>query len=238
VLAVTNFDNEMIGLYRPVGAVAYEDGAMLAGIGAASRSTLGFGCVFADVDLDGAVDLVVANGHIDETVRNIRGNVGYAQPPHLFINQGNGVFGEAAADAGREFAQPRVGRGLACADFDRDGDVDLLVTTNNGPAFLFRNDQSSANRFVRFRLTGTASNRDAIGASVRIFHGGASQSRLVKSGSSYLSQSELPVTFGVGIRDRLDRVVISWPNGRTEEFKNVATGKAYDCVEGKGMLTP
>jgi len=237
-LAVTNFDNEMIGLYRAGGRGLFEDIAMKSGIGAASRNSLGFGCAFADFDLDGDLDFVVANGHIDETVRNIRGNVGYAQPPHLFINQGNGIFGEAASDAGREFAQPRVGRGLACADVDRDGDVDLLVTTNNGPAFLFRNDRTSANRSVRFRLTGTVSNRDAIGASVRIFHGGASQSRLVKSGSSYLSQSELPVTFGVGIRDRLDRVVISWPNGRTEEFKNVATGKSYDCIEGKGMLTP
>ena len=235
-LAVTNFDNEMIGLYRPLGRGLFEDVALKSGVGAPSRNSLGFGCAFADFDLDGDLDLVVANGHIDDTVRNIRGNVGYAQPPHLFINQGNGVFRDGAADAGREFAQPRVGRGLACADFDRDGDVDLLITTNNGPAVLFRNDQSSGNRSVRFRLTGTTSNRDAIGATVRIFHGGTSQSRLVKSGSSYLSQSELPLTFGVGTRDRLDRVVVSWPNGRTEEFKNVATGKAYDCVEGKGVL--
>ena len=237
-LAVTNFDNEMIGLYRPLGRGLFEDVALKSGVGAPSRNSLGFGCAFADFDLDGDLDLVVANGHIDDTVRNIRGNVGYAQPPHLFINQGNGVFRDGASEAGREFSQPRVGRGLACADFDRDGDVDLLITTNNGPALLFRNDQSSGNRFVRFRLTGTTSNRDAIGATVRIFHGGTSQSRLVKSGSSYLSQSELPVTFGVGTRDRLDRVVVSWPNGRTEEFKNVATGKAYDCVEGKGVLTP
>jgi hypothetical protein len=237
-LAVTNFDNEMIALYRPLGRGLFEDVAMKAGVGAPSRNSLGFGCAFADFDLDGDLDLVVANGHIDETVRNIRGNAGYAQPPHLFLNQGNGVFRDGAADAGREFAQPRVGRGLACADFDRDGDVDLLMTTNNGPAVLFRNDQSSGNRFARFRLTGTVSNRDAIGATVRIFHGGTSQSRLVKGGSSYLSQSELPLTFGVGRRDRLDRVVVAWPNGRTEEFKNVATGKAYDCVEGKGMLTP
>ena len=235
-LAVTNFDNEMIGLYRPHGRGLFEDVALKAGVGAPSRNSLGFGCAFADFDLDGDLDLVVANGHIDETVRNIRGNVGYAQPPHLFLNQGNGTFRDAAADAGREFAQPRVGRGLACGDFDRDGDVDLLVTTNNGPAVLFRNDQAAGNRFVRFHLTGTTSNRDAIGATVRIFHGGTSQSRLVKSGSSYLSQSELPVTFGVGTRDRIDRVVVSWPNGRTEEFRNVATGKAYDCVEGKGML--
>jgi hypothetical protein len=236
-LAVTNFDNEMIGLFRPLGRGLFEDVAVKAGIGAASRNSLGFGCVFADVDLDGQLDLVVANGHIDETVRNIRGNVGYAQPPHLFVNQGDGQFRDAAVEAGREFAQPRVGRGLACADFDRDGDVDLLMTTNNGPAVLFRNDQTSGNRFAQFRLRGTVSNRDAIGATVRVFHGGTSQSRLVKGGSSYLSQSELTLTFGVGRRDRLDRVVVSWPNGRTEEFTNVATGKSYDCIEGKGMLT-
>jgi hypothetical protein len=234
-LAVTNFDNEMIGLYRPLGRGLYEDAAMPAGIGAPSRQTLGFGCVFADLDLDGALDLVVANGHIDETVRGIRGNVGYAQPPHLFMNQGNGAFRDQAAQAGGHFAQPFVGRGLAYGDFDRDGDVDLLLTTNNGPARLFRNDQGGANRSLRFRLVGTQSNRDAIGAVVRIVAGGVTQSRVVKGGSSYLSQSELPVTFGVGRRDSVERVVVTWPNGRTEDFKNLASGKAYECVEGKGI---
>ena len=234
-LAITNFDNEMIGLYRPLGRGLYEDVAMRAGIGAASRTTLGFGCAFADFDLDGALDLVVANGHIDETVRPIRGHVGSAQAPHLFLNQGTGVFRDVAAAVGADFSKPKVGRGLAVGDFDRDGDVDLLITTNNGPAYLFRNDQSNGNRSLRFRLAGTKSNHDAIGATVRIFHGGSSQSRLVKSGSSYLSQSELPVTFGVGPRDRVDRVVITWPSGATQEFTNVATGRAYDCVEGKGL---
>jgi hypothetical protein len=191
--------------------------------------------VLADIDLDGALDLVVANGHIDDTVRNIRGNVGYAQAPHLFLNQGNGTFRDAAAEAGPEFAQPRVGRGLAYGDFDRDGDLDLLVTTNNGPASLFRNDQTAGNRSLRFHLVGTKSNRDAIGAVIQIFHGGTSQSRMVKSGSSYLSQSELPVTFGVGKRDLVERVVISWPSGRTDEFKGVACGKSYECVEGQGF---
>ena len=234
-LAVTNFDNEMIGLYRPQPSGLYEDVARQAGVGFPSLNRLGFGCVLADLDLDGALDLVVANGHIDDTVRNIRGNVGYAQPPSLFLNNGSGAFRDIVPALGGAFAQPRVGRGLACADFDRDGDVDLLMTTNNGPAVLFRNDQRSGNRSVRFTLTGTKSNRSAIGATVRIFHAGTSQSRLVKSGSSYLSQSELPLTFGVGKRDRLDRVVVQWPSGRTEEFKDVAAGNAYEAVEGQGI---
>src|SRR4029077_9516533 len=127
-LVVTNFENEMIGLYRHGRSGSYEDVALTAGVGAASRATLGFGCVFADVDLDGALDLIVANGHIDETVRNIRGNVGYAQPPHLFLNRGNGSFADVAAAAGADFAAPRVGRGLAYGDFDRDGDLDLVMT--------------------------------------------------------------------------------------------------------------
>ncbi len=236
-LAVTNFDNEMIGLYRGLGGGLYEDVAGRAGVGLPSRNTLGFGCAFVDVDLNGFLDLVVANGHIDETVRNIRGNIGYAQPPQLFLNQGNGTFRDVAAAAGGDFAGPKVGRGLACGDFDRDGDVDLLMTTNNGPVFLFRNDQLAGNRSIRFRLVGTTSNRDAIGALVRVFYEDSSQSRLVKSGSSYLSQSELPVTFGVGPRDLVARVVVEWPSGRTEEYKNLASGKAYDCVEGKG-ITP
>jgi hypothetical protein len=235
-VAITNFDNEMIGLYR-AGGGGYEDVAMQAGIGAASRNTLGFGCVFIDADLDGWLDLAVCNGHIDETVRNIRGNVGYAQPPQLFLNAGNGGFRDVASELGGDFARPKIGRGLAFSDFDRDGDLDILMTTNNGPAFLFRNDHLAGNRAIRFRLVGTKSNRDAIGATVRIHHGGSSQSRMVKSGSSYLSQSELPVTFGLGNRDRVDRVVIQWPSGRTEEYKNLASGKTYECVEGKG-ITP
>jgi enediyne biosynthesis protein E4 len=234
-IAITNFDNEMIGLYRADGKGAYEDVATTAGIGLASKNSLGFGCAFFDVDLDGSLDLAIANGHIDDTVRNIRGNVGYAQPPQLFLNNGKGIFRDGASEVGPVFNQPKVGRGLAYGDFDRDGDLDLLITTNNGPAFLYRNDMSSGNRSIRFCLVGTKSNRDAIGANVRIECGGTSQSRLVKGGSSYLSQSELPVTFGVGPRDRIERVVIQWPSGQTEEYKALSSGKAYECVETKGI---
>ncbi len=234
-IAITNFDNEMIGLYRASAPGIFDDISTPSGVGAPSRNTLGFGCIFLDVDLDGALDLAVANGHIDETVRNIRGNVGYAQPPQLFLNQGNGKFLDVAADAGGGFEKPRVGRGLACGDFDRDGDLDILLTTNSGPAFLFRNDQLASKRSIRFELQGTKSNRDAIGATVQIFAGDLRQSRMVRGASSYLSQSELPVTFGLAKRDKIDRVVIDWPSGRTEEYKNLQARKAYKCLEGKGI---
>jgi len=236
-VAITNFDNEMIGLYRPAANGTYNDVAVQAGVGLASQNTLGFGCAFLDANLDGALDLVVANGHIDDTVRNIRGNVGYAQPPQIFLNNGQGKFQDGAASTGDGFIQPKVGRGLCYADFDRDGDLDILMTTNNGPAYLYRNDQQTGNHSIRFRLTGTKSNRDAIGAMVRVEHEGSTQERLVKGGSSYLSQSELPVTFGLGKRDKIDRVTIEWPSGKPEEYKNLAGGQSYDCIEGKG-ITP
>jgi hypothetical protein len=234
-IAITNFDNEMIGLYRATRPGVYDDVATASGIGLATRNTLGFGCAFLDADLDGMLDLAVANGHIDETVRNIRGNTGYAQAPQLFLNQGGARFLDVANEVGGGFDQAKVGRGLAYGDFDRDGDLDVLLTTNNGPAFLYRNDQTAGNRSIRFRLQGTKSNRDAVGAVVRIFYSGHTQSRTVHGGSSYLSQSELPVTFGAGKRDKIERVTIEWPSGRSEEFKDLSSGKSYQCIEGKGL---
>jgi hypothetical protein len=233
-IAITNFDNEMIALYRAGPGGVYSDIAVKAGVGQASRNTLGFGCLFFDADLSGSLDLLAANGHIDETVRNIRGNVGYAQPPHLFLNNGRGVFRDVASEVGGGFAAPKVARGAAYGDFDRDGDTDLLITTNQGPAFLYRNDVTNGNRSIRMRLIGVKSNRDAIGAVVRLSTPDGTQSRMVKTGSSYLSQSELALTFGIGRRDKADRVVIEWPSGGVEEHKNVAAG-AYEIWEGRGL---
>jgi hypothetical protein len=234
-IVITNFDNEMIGLYRSTGPGDYSDVAVQAGVGGASRRTLGFGCGFADLNLDGTLDLIAVNGHIDDTVRNIRRDIAYAQAPHLFLNSGGGQFRNVAESIGGGFAMPKVGRGLAYGDFDRDGDSDVLMTTNNGAAYLFRNDQSAGNRSIRFKLVGTKSNRDAIGATVRIYHAGGQQMRMIRSGSSYLSQSELAATFGVGRRDKIDRMTISWPSGRNDEFKNLQAGKSYKCVEGSGI---
>jgi enediyne biosynthesis protein E4 len=167
-IAITNFDSEMMALYRASRAGVYTDVAIAAGVGQASRASLGFGCAFLDVNLDGRLDLVAVNGHIDETVRQIRGNAGYAQPPHLFLNRGAAGFQDVASLAGGGFAAPKVARGLAYGDFDRDGDPDLLITTNQGEAHLYRNDVAPGAHWLRLRLIGTKSNRDAIGAVVRL----------------------------------------------------------------------
>jgi len=233
-VAITNFDNEMIGLYQLSGKDSFSDVAVTSGVGLPSKNTLGFGCIFFDADLDGALDLAVVNGHIDDTVRNVHG-AGYAQSPQLFLNNGKGKFRDVAALVGGGFDSPKVGRGLAYGDFDRDGDLDLLITSNHGPALLYRNDQLSGNKSVRVKLTGTKSNRDGIGARVRLFAGGITQTRWVKTGSSYLSQSELPLTFGMEKHAQADRIVIDWPSGRTEEHKNLTAGHSYHCIEGKGI---
>jgi hypothetical protein len=232
-IAITNFDKEMMGLYRQGSNGVYSDVALKSGVGTASRESLGFGCLFLDIDLDGRLDLLAVNGHIDETVRNLSRT--YAQPPHLFLNQGAGQFRDVARQAGDAFATPKVSRGLAAGDFDRDGDLDLLITTNNGPAYLYRNDITGNNRSLRIRLIGVKSNRDAIGATIRISTPDGTQSRMIRTGSSYLSQSELTATFGIANRDRADRVVIAWPSGATQEFKNVAAG-GYQCTEGQQLV--
>jgi hypothetical protein len=234
-LAITNFDNEMIGLYRGTRGGLYIDQAERSDVGRLSRRSLGFGCFFFDADLDGLLDLLVVNGHIDPGIRETRPETGYAQPPHLFLNKGSAGFEDVAAALGGGFADPKVGRGAAFGDFDRDGDLDVLITTNQGPVHLYRNDQSNGHHAIRFRLVGTKSNRDGIGATVRVTSGGETGSRMVKSGSSYLSQSEMPVTFGLGKRDTVERAVLHWPSGQVEEFKNLRAGRTYECVEGKGI---
>lgn len=233
-LVVTNFDKEMLGFYTPNNRGMFEDQAPHSELGRRSRRSLGFGTFFFDADLDGKLDLLVVNGHIDD-FSMVQRDVQYAMAPQLFLNRGARGFVEVAKQAGQGFAEPKVSRGAAFADFDRDGDVDVLITTNHGPAYLYRNDQLAGNRSIRFRLIGTKSNRDAIGSNVRVWYGGEASSRMVKSGSSYLSQSELALTFGLGKRDRVDRAVIHWPSGRVEEYKNLAGGRLWECTEGKGI---
>jgi hypothetical protein len=232
-IAITNFDHEMMGLYRGGSNGVYTDIAVQSGVGSASRESLGFGCLFLDADLDGWLDLLAVNGHIDDTVRNLSRT--YAQAPHLFLNQRNGRFRDCARQAGDGFASAKVARGLAAGDFDCDGDLDVLMTTNRGPAYLYRNDVTNGNHSLRIHLTGVKCNRDAIGAVVRVMTPDGMQTRMVKTGSSYLSGSELAVTFGLARREKAERVVIVWPNGVTQEFKGVGFG-SYSCTEGGQLV--
>jgi hypothetical protein len=234
-VVVTNFDREMLALYRSSTDGSFADLAPQTNLGRDTLHNLGFGCFFFDVDLDGNLDLLVVNGHIDDVMQKIS-DTPYAQQPRLFLNDGRGQLRDVASQAGGGFANPKIGRGAAYGDFDNDGDLDVLITTNQGPAYLYRNDLDPGNRSLRLSLTGTKSNRSAIGAKVKITYGGTHQaSRHVKSGSSYLSQSELPVTFGTGRHATVDRVIVEWPSGRVEDYKNVRTGQAYVIIEGSGI---
>jgi hypothetical protein len=233
-VVITNFDREMLALYKSSTSGQFTDLAAGTALGTDTLHTLGFGCFFFDPNLDGNLDLLVVNGHIDELMQKVT-ETPYAQQPYLFVNDGAGNLRDVADELGGGFANPKIGRGAAYADIDNDGDLDVLITTNRGPAFLYRNDQYSGNRSVRFRLDGTKSNRSAIGAKVSLHYSGRTSSRYVKSGSSYLSQSELPVTFGLGRRDNVERIVVDWPSGRVEEFKNLRTGRAYIITEEKGI---
>lgn len=235
-VVVTNFAGEMLGLYVPVRRGVYEDRAPSTELGRASRLTLGFGCFFFDADLDGLLDLLVVNGHIDDGVAK-NGRVHYAEPPHLFHNRGGGQFTDIAPQVGADFAAPKVGRGAAFGDLDLDGDLDVLVTTNGGPVRSYRNDLRAANGSVRIALRGTRSNRDGIGARVRARVGSTWQSRMVRTGSSYLSQSELPLTFGLGAASALDEVVVEWPSGVRDRIGTLHAGRAVVVTEGQGLTS-
>ena len=235
-LAVTNFDNEMIGLYRPQAGGAYLGRVAAERASGSPHSTGSASAACSPISISTARS--ISSSPTATSTRPCATSAATSATRRRRSSSSTRAtrrFATSPAWRAAASRRPRVGRGLACGDFDRDGDVDLLMTTNNGPAVLFRNDQTAGNRSLRLRLIGTKSNRDAIGATVRIFHGGTVQSRVVRSGSSYLSQSELPVTFGVGKRDASIASSITWPNGRAEEFARVATGKQYDCIEGKGI---
>jgi hypothetical protein len=240
---ISNFANQMVSLYHNEGNGLFVDEAPQSEVGRATLVTLGFGCFFFDYDNDGWPDIFVADGHIEDQIERVQKRVSYAEPAHLFRNLGGGKFREVTAQTGAAFAAPRVARGAAYADIDNDGFLDILVTTNAGPAFLFHNE-GGTNHSLRLKLVGTKSNRDGIGTVVHITSGAGNKNKenkdkqwkMLRSGSSYLSQSELVLTFGLGAQTKAESVEIQWPSGQVDKLSNVNAGQTVTVEEGKGVV--
>ena len=205
-----------------------------------SAQSLTFATFFFDYDLDGLLDVFAANGHVSDDISVVQPTVKYAQPPHLFHNKGKKKFEEVTAKLGRALNRAIVGRGAAYGDFDNDGDLDLLITTNNGPARLLRNDNANQNDLLRVRTVGTKSNRDGIGARLVLKTSkGRTVYGMVRTGSSYCSQSELPVTFGLGKPEEGTTLTleISWPSGQKDRISDIKPNQAITVQEGKGIVS-
>jgi hypothetical protein len=237
-LLIGNFSNQMLGLYHNEGSGLFVDEAPRSPVGRQSLLSLAFGVFFFDYDLDGHLDLFAANGHIDEEIGRVQPKITFKQPALLFRNSGKGRFENASSAVGPDLFQPLVSRGAAYGDFDRDGDLDVLVTSNHGPAKLFRNDGGNSNNWVRFALRGTKSNRSALGAVVRIESASGRQWQTVHSGSSYCSQSDLALTFGLAKDPAISAVEVTWPSGTKQRFTNVKSNQHCIIDEAKGLLCP
>jgi hypothetical protein len=233
---ITNFANQMVSLYHNERNGLFVDEAPQSEVGHATLLTLGFGCFFFDYDLDGWPDIYVADGHIDDAIERVQPRVRYAEPPHLFRNLGDGKFEDVTATLGAAFGAPEVARGAAYGDIYNDGALDLLVSTNGGPVHLFRN-VGTTNNSLRIKLVGTRSNRDGIGTVLRVVAGSDIQSKTLASGSSYLSSSELILTFGLATHAQADSVDLYWPSGQTDHLTGVAANQIVTVKEGQGIVT-
>lgn len=232
-LVIGNFSNQGLTLYHNEGAV-FRDVAAQTGLLQPTLLSLTFGCFFLDLDNDGWRDIFIANGHVDDDIQEVQKTVEYAEKPHLFRNKGNGNFEEVTETAGSAMNRKFVSRGAAYADFELKGQAGIALQTNNGTAHLFRNVTKSPNRSFRLELEGTKSNRSAIGAYVQATAGSLTQTYMVRSGSSYCSQSELPITVGLGTATQA-KVSIVWPSGEKTEIPTLKAGQIYRVVEGKGI---
>jgi hypothetical protein len=234
-IIITNFANQMLSLYHNEGNGLFVDEAPRSEVGRATLVTLGFGCFFFDYDNDGWPDILVADGHIENEIEKVQKRVSYAEPPHLFRNLGGGKFQEVTQSIGPAFASPKVARGTAYADIDNDGALDVLMTTNGGRAYLFHNE-GGTNHSLRVKLVGMKSNRDGIGAVVRVITGKDQQWQMLRSGSSYLSQSELVLTFGLGAQTKADSLEVQWPSGQVDKLTDIGAGQTVTIAEAKGVI--
>jgi enediyne biosynthesis protein E4 len=235
-LVIGNFSNETMSLYHNEGRGLFIDDGPRSGVARETLLSLTFACFFFDYDLDGALDIFAANGHVFDEIPAYMSRVTYKQFPHLFRNLGQRRFQESITKVGPDLGGAIVGRGAGYADIDNDGDLDLLVTEVGGPARLYRNDGGTTNQSLRVKLAGTMSNRDGIGARVEITRLDGSRAwALVKTGSSYASQSELPVTFGLGQATAVKSLSVQWPSGRMESVGGVSAGVTVVITEGAGI---
>ncbi|MFN3651535.1 MAG: CRTAC1 family protein [Armatimonadota bacterium] len=231
-LLVGNFSEECLSLYENDGKGLFTDRTYPMGMGETSLTSLTFGAFFFDFDLDGWQDAFAANGHIDTFVNENNAQITYEQRPLLFRSEQGERFREVGETSGRALSERMVLRGTAFADYDRDGDLDIAAVWNNGPARLWRNDGGNRNRWIRLELRGKRANRDGIGAVVSVTAGGMTRQHLVKSGSSFLSQSELPLTVGLGSAERADRVEVRWANGDRDTWSGLEAGHHYYLEQG------
>ena len=233
-LLIGNFSNQMMAVYSNSGNGLFVDTAAGGPIGRSSLTSLTFGTFFFDYDLDGYPDIFAANGHLEPEIHRFQPNLQYAQPPLLFHNEG-GKFVDASHSVGPDFIKPLVGRGAAYADFDHDGDLDIIVNTNNGPAVLLRND-GNKNNWINLRLVGRKSNRSGLGAVVRVESASGKQWQTVHSGSSYCSQSDLALTFGLKRDAKITRLSVEWPSGKMQQFNDLPVNQFVTIDESAGMV--
>ncbi len=233
-LFVTNFQNSPNTLFLNRDGRRFTDVSQASGLGPPSLDRLGFGAAFLDADQDGNPDLAVANGHVQRVARELHG-VPYAQEAQLFLGDGKGAFRDASATAGADFLRPRVGRGLARCDFDNDGRPDLALSGVGEPVAVLRNTIETPNNWVSLELIGDGkrSNRNAVGARVKVEWAGGSRTHFVVGGGSYLSASDRRLALGLGAAGKLDRVTVAWPSGATQEFRDLGAGAFWRLREGK-----
>jgi len=233
-LLVGNFANQMLALYRNEGNGLFVDEAPSSTVGRASLLSLAFGVFFFDYDLDGQQDIFAVNGHIEEEIARVQPKVLYKQIPLMFRNLGKGRFDSVGASLGAAFNVPQVGRGAAYGDYDRDGDLDILLINNQGPARLLRNDGGNKNHWLTIRTVGTKANRDGIGAQIKVKVGGRTLVAEVRSGSSYNSNSDMRPHFGLGQADKVDWVEVRWPSGLSERYVSLSSDAIHVLKEGSG----
>jgi len=234
-LVVTNHEFETHSLFRNDGGGSFVDATVEAGIGPPTLPFVGFGVVFFDFDNSSDLDLSIANGHVIDNTALFRPGSTHAQRKLLFRNTNGRRFAEVSRQAGPGFTKDAVGRSLIAGDIDNDGDPDLVVTTNGGSAELLRNDGGSRLNALLVRAVGTRSNRDGIGARITATAGGRTQTREVKSGSSYLGQNDLRAHFGLGERQRIERLEIRWPGGGVETLNDLPANEIVTVTEGRGI---